>query len=327
MLSLRLLVYPYFNAHYYSFYIQELYKKFRKLTYSNKHFPEFHHHCLAFIIEGKNQKKVYISAGDGSGFNTIGLEWCDIYAKVNVNNKLIPTKHKKKVIPIGPSFGVQYLNGFGTLVQSIITYSKSLNTLDTPREHIANYYRQWKYRLPLPYFKPGSINKKYIFHASTLWKKEKDTNIHRANFINVASNLIGIHFEGGFAPGKEESIKGFEQLIMNEKFSFIHYLNNIKKSVVVFNTPAVQGCFGWKLGEYLALGKAIISTKNSNMLPSPLIHGKHIHYVDGSKDSIKSAIIEIMANKPYRKTLEKNARKYYLKYLSPSSVIQRIIDL
>ena len=70
----------------------------------------------------------------------------------------------------------------------------------------------------------------------------------------------------------------------------------------------------------------IISTKNSNVLPSPLIHGKHIHFVDGSKESIKQAITEILANSQYRKTLEKNARKYYLKYLSPNSVIQRIID-
>jgi len=296
------------------------------MKYSSNQFPEFHHHCLAFIIGGKFPKKVYISAGDGTGFNPLGLEWCDIYAEVNVNKNAIPEEYKKKVLPIGPSFGVRYLDGFGTLFQSINTYFKSIKTLDAPREHFANYYRQWKYRLPIKFFNPGIVNEKYIFHASSLWQKEKNTNTHRANFMEVASNLNGIYFEGGFAPGKEETIKGYNELIMNEKISFSTYLDKVKKSVVVFNTPAVQGCFGWKLGEYLALGKAIISTKNSNVLPSPLIHGKHIHFVDGSKESIKQAITEILANSQYRKTLEKNARKYYLKYLSPNSVIQRIID-
>ena len=43
------------------------------------------------------------------------------------------------------------------------------------------------------------------------------------------------------------------------------------RSAVVFNCPAVHGCLGWKLGEYLTLRKAIISTDLGRRLPAPLV--------------------------------------------------------
>ena len=43
-------------------------------------------------------KKIYISAGDGIGFNTDGLEWCDVYAKVNIREDLIPEEYSNKIL-------------------------------------------------------------------------------------------------------------------------------------------------------------------------------------------------------------------------------------
>ena len=57
------------------------------------------------------------------------------------------------------------------------------------------------------------------------------------------------------------------------------WMHKTKMSEVVFNTPAFWECHGWKLGEYLALGKAIISTPLSNDLPYPLEHGKNIYMI------------------------------------------------
>ena len=316
-------IYPISNCFYYSYYLEALTKLGKPIKYSVDGFPHFHQHCLAFIID---DKKVYISAGDGPGFNEIGLEWCDIYAKVNIQNDSIPAEYNFKVLPVGPSFGIQYLSGFQTLLNSWVTFVKSSNRQISPRDHFANYYRQWRYRLPIQYFKPRKVDTSYIFHASTLWTKEKLTNVHRANFIEVASKTQDIRFEGGFSPGKVHLVEGFDHLIMKEKLTFSNYLEKTKRSFVVFNTPTVQGCLGWKLGEYLALGKAIISTPLENMLPSPLVHGEHIHYVGGSKESIKKAINIIQEDKTYRESLEQHARKYYKKYISPESVITRILN-
>ena len=88
-------------------------------------------------------------------------------------------------------------------------------------------------------------------------------------------------------------------------------------SAFVFNTPAFWDCHGWKLGEYLALGKCIISTPLSNDLPAPLVHGVHIHYVQPNEESIREAVEYILSHKEYRKTLERNAKSYWDKYGTP----------
>ena len=68
-----IIIYPKTNQYYYSFYLSYIKKKFKTVKYDSTPFPAFHHHCLAFIILGRYKKKIYISAGDGAGFNEMGL--------------------------------------------------------------------------------------------------------------------------------------------------------------------------------------------------------------------------------------------------------------
>ena len=104
------------------------------------------------------------------------------------------------------------------------------------------------------------------------------------------------------------------------------YIIKTKRSFVVFNTPSVGGCHGWKLAEYLCMGKAIISTPLTREIPGRgLVHGDNIHFVNTTKE-LYDAIELIRDNPDYRKKLEKGARSYFDEYLSPTSVIQRIID-
>ena len=296
-----------------------------KFEFNNNIFPDFHDHCLAIKFNYGNMiKNIYISAGDGTGFNKFALDWCDVYAKINIDESKIPKEYLDKILPIGPSFGINYLNWIKSIKQSIITFNKSnLNIFDS-RNHFANYYRQWRYRDSFASYSSVRSDENYIFHASTLWRKELTTNQHRANFMQECIANTNVNFEGGFAPGKETYFSNYKSLFLKKKYSHFQYLKNIKKSFVVFNTPAVQNCLGWKLAEYLAMGKAIISTPINNLLPSPLVDGKHIHFVDGTEKSINDAINLIQSDIDYRRLLERNSRDYFFKYLSPKSIIDRI---
>ena len=81
-----------------------------------------------------------------------------------------------------------------------------------------------------------------------------------------------------------------------------------------------------KLGEYLALGKAIISTPVPWQLPANLEHGTHIHIVDGSEESMKEAIELIVCEPTYRLHLEANARAYFDAISSPRAIIQSLVS-
>ena len=105
--------------------------------------------------------------------------------------------------------------------------------------------------------------------------------------------------------------------------SISEYIEKTKQSVFVFNTPAFWNCHGWKLGEYLAMGKAIVSTPLSNDLPYPLEHGVNIHFLkDDSEEEMQNAINQIIENQAYRKKLEAGAKKYWDTYGTPEKSLE-----
>jgi glycosyltransferase involved in cell wall biosynthesis len=109
-----------------------------------------------------------------------------------------------------------------------------------------------------------------------------------------------------------------------KKYPLQEYLAKIRRSAVVFNNPAVHGCHGWKLGEYLALGKAIVSMPLSRDLPAPLVHGEHLHVAEGL-GGIEDALRVLLEDHEYRRHLETNARAWYEQWLTPVRVMDRVL--
>ena len=109
------------------------------------------------------------------------------------------------------------------------------------------------------------------------------------------------------------------------RYSMSAYLTKVGRSDVRFNNPAVHGCLGWKLGEFLALGKAIVSLPLDRALPAPLEHGVHIHIVDGSPESLDDALARLRSDDAYRTMLENNARGWYEEHLAPHRLAARLL--
>src|SRR6185295_6862238 len=155
------------------------------------------------------------------------------------------------------------------------------------KEHFASWYRQWSYGLPLSAYQPGSSRSDYVFFSSSIWKEDGQTNQMRALFIEACRAIKGLTVEGGFTPRSAADIKGYEHLTVDRRYTHEEFIAKTKVSAVAFNNPAVERAFSWRLGESLALGKAIISTPLERLMPAPLVHGTHIHMVEPSLESMK----------------------------------------
>ena len=141
-------------------------------------------------------------------------------------------------------------------------------------------------------------------------------------------------FEGGFYfigndnvykefPKYKSYLDIFKDLITKERIYPSDYLIKTKKSTVVFNTPSVSGCHGWKLAEYFSLGKFIISTPLNNLMPSNF--EKALVSVD-KLDDMEKVLDDVIADEDYKKQIERNSIAYFQEYLSPIAVIKRIVD-
>jgi hypothetical protein len=330
-------VFPGFNAVYYGYYVQGLFARFptKEIVFTTKGFPKFGVNGLALVLEGTPSRKIYIHATDESAALEGALEWCDVYGKVNLDPDTIPPEQAHKVMAIGPSFGIRVWNPAATLWYALKHYTLCVlqgNSNTRKKSHFRNYYRQYRKRLPLSVYQPGVSSNSYVFFASLLRKYEhRHANEARALFIEACQTLDAIQLEGGFvrppASYPVHDLDRFESLIFGERrYPLPEYLTRLKASAVAFSTPAVHRCLGWHLGEFLALGKAIISLPLTRKMPEPLVHGKHVHYVDGSIGSIREAVRLICQNREYRGELERNARIYYEKCLAPKRVIERILE-
>lgn len=318
-------VYAPFDALYYSFYLEGLASLGLNVRYGVDGFPDLGHHGLALETAGKRPRRIFLSASDGPGLNAAALGWCDVYGKVNLDDRSPSSDDAPQLLAIGPSFPVRRWRAVAAMVRSCRTYGLSRPRIARVREHFANYYRQYRYRRPLAEYRPGASQPDYVFFAATLWKNELETNLHRGRFLEASRAIPGIDLEGGFVPRRGTPVPGFEHLTTDRRYGAREYLAKTRRSAVVFNTPAVSGCHGWKLGEFLALGKAIVSTPLLRALPAPLESGEHLHLVEGTPESLRAAVELILGDEDYRRRLERNARDYYLQYLRPDRVIERVL--
>ncbi len=335
------------NIPYGSFYIEGLIKLFGKknVRFVSKPFanlPALGWNIRFILKDGEKEKKVFIHTNDTYKIELEQYNWCDVYGNVNANFKYYPKDKYPKQISLVPSFGIRNFNLFETIYFSVFNFFNTINDIrewnvynkyskqyeqnqfKNIKRHFLNYFKNYLYRCPLKSYDNKIISKNnYVFFLSTLWYSDKynnndeGVNRRRANFIEAVKELPYIKFEGGLVTDNSSS-KLFEQSKTNTKLKLPIWLEKTKESEFVFNTPAFWDCHGWKLGEYLAMGKAIISTPLSNDLPKPLIHGEHIHIIkNSSKETIREAVIYLTEHPEYRRKLEINAKIYWDSYGTP----------
>lgn len=308
---------------------------FITLPYNDRH---DYNSGFAFVcLHGMDERKCFIDTEDVAKIFEDRYAWCDIYGMVN------PTKDQvenyPKLLPIGPEFGITLGTMAGTVIKCLRHFFKSRNyTNITLKDYLKDYlYTVIRRRALTEYEKQTEVRPNYVFHASTLWYNcfaATDTNKFRGDFL-IACQKAGITIDGGLFYVEGEDVltempnypkykEIYKDFIYEKRLSMDDYIRKTKQSVMVFNTPSVCECHGWKLAEYLCMGKAIISTPLSREMPAALIHGENIHFVSSDKELFE-AVRLINQNEKYRKKLEDGARRYYEQWLSPEVVIRRVI--
>lgn len=323
------------NPVYSSFYIVGLYELYGEsnVCFDFKPFVGLKNRSLNlnFIVqENEWIKRISIDYNDSNVISDIELySWCDIYGKVNTNWEVTPKEQYCKIVSLAPSFGVCIWSIYKTMFHAFNNIDLSTFNVSKYKHHLGKYRRMFIRCSYDSYTANNDILRDYIFHLSTLWynnnynRNDEEVNARRARFIRVCKSMPVV-FEGGFvSQGANRSSETlFSDCLFDASLDMKTWLKKTKNSMLVHNTPAYFNCHGWKLGEYLALGKVILSTKLSNDLPAPLVHGEHIHLVDDDMVSICEAIQYLIGNPAYCRKLEVGARTWWDTYGTPVKSIE-----
>lgn len=280
----------------------------------------------------RNAFRAIIDFHDSGALEPAALDWADLYAKVNLPESLNVQRldgGRPIIVSLGPGFGVgpatppesQVLDALaGALIHPRVG---GINLL---RQRVADDLR-WVAYPPLGLYTAGESDPNFVYYSATEWYHDtcrSTTNPERAAFMRAAANHPSIRFEGGFFAPKRTRTE-FPDLAARNRVSMRDWVRLTSRSAVVFNNPAVHGCLGWKLGQYLALGKAIISLPLGVALPSPLEHGRSCHFVSDS-EGIPDAVQRILDDHSYRGQLERGARDYWQRHAHPQRVALRMLE-
>lgn len=330
---MKVFIDPEDDIQYMSFYIKGLVDTFGKENiefnfhaFDDLPIEERFSRTVRFIIKnGTSEKRYVIDTKDSYKVNENLYDWCDTYGSVNANYGKTPEFLQKKLVSLCPSFAIRYTNYAEACYQAA---KGIITTHRNKRKYLGSWKRVMR-RASLKDYNYYSPKENYIFHLSTLWlsdewnRNDEGVNLRRAEFIRACLSLQpGLIFEGGLVPSKgQDSAQTFADCLASRLPDKI-CLNKTRESTIVFNTPAYWDCHGWKLGEYMALGKAILSTPLSNDLPFPLIHGEHIHFVENDQDAMKEEIVYLLKRPDYRAKLERNILSYWQKYGTPEASLK-----
>ena len=327
MLKKTICIYPNFDILYHGYFLFGLRRHFenRNIKYACDSLPAGMGNGLAFLVL-PNGPKVFIDTEDWHGIDNAAIDWCDVYGKVNVDWREVAGGMKSKVVPIGPTFGIRLLNRRRALVRALSLMVKHGRRIGDKRKFVRDHWRQAAYRLPIEAYRPSDSGERYVFCLSRTWAPEDRCNLLRIRFLKAARSVQSLDVEGGFVPPLHPEVAECKPFSVPKWYPIVEYIQKTQQSFVVFNTPAVLDCHSWKFGEYLALGKAILSTPLKRELPAPLEHGRHIHFVGETIEEMREGIEFLRTRPVYRRSLEREARHYFEEYLTPEGVIGRLLS-
>ena len=205
-------------------------------------------------------------------------EWCDVYGHCNANFQLYPQDKYTKLVSLCPSFGIRCWGVTETLYHLFANICKLRFKAKPSVKRLAWRYVKQLLRQPYSEYETNdtAIRDNYVYFCSTLWynnsvcNNDEGLNKIRTIFIDACRKVDGLEFEGGLVPRKRSRKQAYKfSKYLTTAVFHKSYLQKTKESMLVFNTPAFWDCHGWKLGEYMALGKCIVSTSLSNSLPPP----------------------------------------------------------
>ncbi|OQP64384.1 hypothetical protein A3860_20660 [Niastella vici] len=330
----KILMCPLFDPWYYEFYIKGLHDFYKDYTIEFS----FEDRFLRFnefvngpyrkeffyyeIWDNGNVSKICIAANDKCDVNDTVYEWVDVYAKVNVDEATL--QKYPKVLPVGPNFGINYFSLPAYLKLSWKLYRKA----GIKNPYFRVYTHQSMKRCSFDVYANRKASRdNYLFYLNYPWKKHTTVTNLRKEIITILKGLDSekvISFEGGFSRRRLGPFEGLENYSASKLYNHKSYLEHLKLSTVVINTPAVHDCLGWKLGEYFALGKAIVTTPINRILPGNFMAGTHYLEIKDIHSELKDAISWLVSHKEQRMELEQNALAYFEKYLTPGKVISAI---
>ena len=288
------------------------------------------------VIINEDHKIVY-DVHDGDGIDMELLDWCDRYNKRSFSL----SKHANLSPKIKP-LGLNYLvspDGF-----SALSFARSWALTSDVKSKLKNLLREvdvkhlYSYRpttTDLHYRPKLSENPRVLFlcrlwdpsdddHFSLTKKQAEDRleiNHNRIECIRKLKDVFRDSFVGGLA-ATPYAVKEFPEIVFSDQkmTSKRKYLSYLKTFDICVATTGLSNSIGWKLGEYIAMSKSIVTEPLHADLPGDIQANKN--YLEFSdSESCVEVVGKLIEDKKFRLQMMVSNFEYYKNFLRPDKLV------
>lgn len=289
-----------------------------------------------------NKKTVlYYDLHDSYEIDADVLKDVDFYFKRSFSEKTITNEElKKKIFPLGLNYCTfdsrfdlnlikrsslyNGFNGIKNILRGLNIDSLYFKKLYTPRIRDFEYYpalndepkilfmcRTWDPSI-------GGSNQKY-------YEIEK-INETRAQCIRALKKEFGGKFFGGFA-NDEYSRSHYRDCVINNKniTRKMEYMTLLKSYPICIATTGLHGSIGWKMAEYVAYSKAIVTEPLLYKVTGNFEIGENYLEFKNPEECIES-VIKLLNDSNLRSNIMMNNYMYYNNYVRPDSIVLNTIN-
>lgn len=170
--------------------------------------------------------------------------------------------------------------------------------------------------------KPANASKPVVLFLARLWKGDRNMDINnmRINIIKTLKQKYADNFIGGL-----QDSPLVREMCPDLRVPRIYtcrnkYLKRMHKADICIASTGLHKSIGWKMGEYVAAGKAIVSEKLYYAVPGDFEAGKnYLEY--NTVDECVAAVDRLMTEPDLLNRLSDNNLLYYNEYLKPDKLV------
>ena len=135
---------------------------------------------------------------------------------------------------------------------------------------------------------------------------------------------LGPRFTGGFTPNRFAQENYADLVVSPDSTSQQSYLRTLKSFPICVASTGLHGSTGWKLAEYVAFSKAILSERL--LYDTPGAFEPRRNYIEfTSAEECLNGAVRLIEDTALRQQIMQNNAAYYRAYLRPDALVRNAL--
>lgn len=295
-----------------------------------------------FVILNK-KKIIFYDTSDTPDLRQDVLKVADVYFKRSYMCGSIPDRYKSRVQPLGLNYEL-YTGTFNRYEISRFMLRKSLlkrfptEFLKRIAELASLSFLPTMANMCAP---PISDQEPRVLFMARAWDpagesakisaKERAERIQinetRARCIELLRKELGPRFYGGFSQTKY-AVENHSNLLLESPSvsGKKNYLALLRQYPICIATIGLHGSIGWKMAEYVAFSKSIVSEKMKCVVPGNFEAGRNFLEFDTPAGCLQETT-KLVENGQLRQQMMANNWAYYNAYVTPDNIVLRTLNI